>query len=79
MTHFMYHCITLTIKPALIVAAFVVLYQILSDEIQRELVIIFVSPYKHYKAAKELKVCIPWARISNLYVPCTLQSHAYTS
>lgn len=79
MTHFMRYCITFTIKPALIVAAFIVIYQMLSDEITRKLVIIFVSPYKHYKAAKELKICIPWARISDLFVPRTLQSHAYTS
>lgn len=79
MTHFMYYCITLRIKPALIVAAFIVIYQMLSDEIQRKLVIIFFSPYKHFKTAKELKICIPWARISDLFVPRTLQSHAYTS
>lgn len=79
MTHFTYYFITFTIKPALIVAAFIVIYQMLSDEIQRKLVIIFFSPYKHYKEAKDFKICIPWARISDLYVPRTLQSHAYTS
>lgn len=35
----MYYCITLTIKPLLIVAAFIVFYQMLSDEIQRKLII----------------------------------------